>query len=107
MENDGRVSVVEREAVKKLIDDMIVAVKHKKGATADLALRALGIRVCALPEAEQKPAKWERFNLDGSNTPYWRCSVCKNACFAAPDGLDRVYYCPRCGAYTGGIVDGN
>ena len=67
--------------------------------------RALIESAPALPYAPVNPARWEKVRFEGSNTPYWRCSNCKDACFPAPDGLDRVYYCPKCGAYTGGKVD--
>ena len=67
--------------------------------------RALIENAPTLPYAAVNEARWERFKLEGSNTPFWRCSACKDCCFTAPDGLDRMYYCPKCGAFTGGIVD--
>ncbi len=96
--------LVKRDDVKKLIDDMIEVVKAD-GIQADLALRALGLKVCGLPPAGPVEAKWERYKDKRAQFPYWRCSACQQCCYTTPDGLERVYYCPVCGSHTGGVVD--
>lgn len=96
--------LIEREAVKSAIDGMMIAVKEDD-VPADMALRALGIKVCGLPKAGPVEAKWEKVKQPDMQFPYWCCSACKVVCYTAPDGLNRVHYCPLCGAHTGGIVD--
>lgn len=104
MSQSKKPDLVEREAVKKLIDDMLVAIKEDK-VPADLALRALGIKVCGLPGAGPVEAKWEKVKQPDMQFPYWRCSACKSACYIEPDDLDKLQYCPLCGAHTRGVVD--
>lgn len=104
MNESKKPDLVEREAVKKLIDDMIVVIKQDK-IPAETAVRALGLKVCGLPSAGPQEARWERVKESDTQFPYWRCSACKTCCYTQPDGLERVQYCPLCGSYTGGMVD--
>lgn len=99
-----KLDFIEREVVKNMIDGLIIAVKDS-GVSADMALRALGIKVCGLPKAWPADAKWEKTKMDGANWPVWRCSACKDCYFTEPDNLDKFYFCPKCGANTGGKVE--
>jgi len=104
MSQSKKPDLIEREVVKNMIDGLLIAVKDSE-VSADTVLRALGIKVCGLPKAGPVDAKWEKVKQPDIQFPYWRCSACEEACYASPDGLERVYYCPVCGAYTGGVVD--
>lgn len=94
--NDVTVRPIDANALRKAAETSI--------ETTD-AFQELIDKQPTLAYTPVNPARWEKAKFEGSNTPYWRCSACKDACFPAPDGLDRVYYCPQCGAFTGGNVD--
>ena len=49
-------------------------------------------------------AKWEKTKGE-AGFPVWRCSVCRDCNLLEPTFLEKYYFCPRCGAYTGGVVD--
>jgi len=104
MTNSKKPDLIEREAVTLLIEALIVAAKGSD-LPPDMPLRALGLKVSGLPSAGPQDAKWERVKETDMQFPYWRCSACKMCCYAAPNGLEKVHYCPLCGAHTGGIVD--
>lgn len=54
---------------------------------------------------DRPTARWEKVRLEGASWPVWRCSACRDVYYTDPRGLECVFYCPKCGAHVGGIVE--